>query len=216
MNNFFLTLSALLLLMTAPARAEVVDPHSNDQWKTLNVTIKQLDERTLPDQYEDQSYIEIHFASQVVKMRPKDISVGNDFTHSFTVPARTDDEYSIVYMSPDFGYIEMKRGNAKSGTTSVEAHLKRIDINHMVITRQDGTTYTSAAGTVYVKPMCYSYASQDWRQCIKAGGNWSVAQRNSGTGVDVPVGYQYQVEAYAKSEDGPDSYRSNLLDFTKL
>ncbi len=98
----------------------------------------------------------------------------------------------------------LRSGEVLSGAEVVEVKLKRIDVNHMLVTRDDGTTYR-AKGNVKIE--YYSKRYEKWSSLTSSMPTQS--------GIFVAVGYKYRVTVRAETEDDYDSY-TRVLDFTRL
>jgi hypothetical protein len=205
MKNILLLLVSLLLLGTN-SFADEVNPDGKDAWKSLVVTIKQLDIKKLPTLDGYQARITIQFGGWKEIVETKDIEMGKDFVKKMTIPKADDGRYYVSY-GPVYGdsinlSTTILSGNVKAGTESVEGHLKRIDVHHMNVVREDGTTYVTTKGTANLK-----YFNGEIYH--------PMSQIYTGYGLDVPVGFKYKVEVSAETEDGIDSYVADL-DFTKM
>lgn len=88
-------------------------------------------------------------------------------------------------------------------------NLRRIDVNNMLITRQNGTTYRSRGSynVLFKKNPDDSYSSYDSGSIV--------LQAATETGVDVPEGYIYLVQVSASSEEGSVLTHNEEVDFRR-
>ncbi|MCX6125093.1 MAG: hypothetical protein NTV34_10165 [Proteobacteria bacterium] len=84
-------------------------------------------------------------------------------------------------------------------------NLKRIDVNDMLITRENGTSYRKPGTyTAYYKSAHNVYSSDDYL---------GQKTHSTGTGVDVPEGFIYIIKVTATSEEGSVLTDSQEFDF---
>ncbi len=189
------------------AKADVIDPTGTDAYKTLQVKVTQLDQRTLPDG--EASFITISLAASE-QFYSSVVPEGQTLTKQQKVPKSNSGTYYVsmcaskYYQSASCPF--EKRGTLADGESTIEIRMKRIDVNPMVVTRPDGSTYIPKTGTVEVY---YLNFNQEWD---------ILARFNIGEGIDVPVGVVgalYFVQVSVNTEDGVDTYKSKL-DFRNL
>lgn len=205
MKKYLFLLISLLLLNTN-SFADEVNPEGDDAWKSLTVTIKQLDLKKLPTSNWLEAEIRILFGGRSVTVNTKEIESGKDFVKKITIPKADSGQYTVSYgpIYPDSIRLRstILSGSVEAGTKNIEGRLKRIDINHMKVTRDDGTTYVTTKGQAKVN----YFDGANYR---------AMSQMATGLGIDVPVGFKYNVQVSAETEDGMDGYKADL-DFTKL
>jgi hypothetical protein len=206
----FLTLG--LWMAAATAWGDEVDPIGDDHWKSLVLTIRQLDRRTLPDApvYVDSDaystsprpMISLQFGGKYFAIETSKVSVGQDkVMEKITIPRAAYGGYKVTYEGPGSMRFTLLLGEVTEKTKNLLIELKRIDVNHMLVTREDGTTYTADIGTASVD-FYNSYTHENEMRF------------DTGFGIDVPTGFKYEINVTAPTEDGRDSYKS-VLDFTK-
>lgn len=103
-----------------------------------------------------------------------------------------------------FRDLTLASGDLKSGSKIVSHAFKRIEVNHMNVTRDDGSTYV-AKGDAYIK--MYD-KNNKWIADLVDG----MPTQN---GIFVPVGYKYHIKVVAYTEDKYDTYEQ-YLDYTNL
>lgn len=199
MKNIIATLVLGLFLRTASA--DLVTPIDTDAYKSVILTITMLDERLLQDTSRN-SGIYLTFGDKTVNIPTKNIKKGFNGTKQLTIPLDAKGDYSVMYYSSSDSYsyynqIWLLQGEVTNGTKNLEVRLKRIDVQNMVVTRPDGSTYVVENGNANVtSPKLNSEFKTNY-------------------GMDVPVGFNYEVKVGAETEDGFDSYTTKL-DFTKF
>lgn len=117
----------------------------------------------------------------------------------YTVYETYDGSFSIFYDD-----IILSSGELKKGSKIVTCAFKRIDVNHMTVTRDDGSTYIAkgkVAVTMYDK-------NDNWVKYL-------VSSMPTQSGIFVPVGYKYHIKVVADTNDDRDTYERNL-DYTNL
>ncbi len=202
-----LALILLTLSFSLFARADEVDPTGDDNYKTVIVNIKQLDKKILNGiPVEITLYLDDKQASVSTEL----VSQGSDQQLKLSVPKRSEGVFKLGYSAlasygvhtPRVGaYMGMTilDGTIASGVKEFEVRLKRIDVNHFIITRPDGSQY-EAKGQY---DLTASWPRPDYIAVY------------TGYGIDVPVGYKYNVQASARTEDGWDDYTADL-DFSGM
>lgn len=204
----YLLLAISALIMTATAHADEVDPIGSDDWKTLEVTVKQLDQRNLADSEDNRPYMDIYFGDQRATFDTSKVTKEQSITKKITIPKASSGDYKVYYRvgrsSYDSNDVVLLQGKIDEGSKKLEVRLKRIDVRHMNVTRPDGSTYTATSGDFSM-------------QFLGDDSHKAFSYRNSSTnyGIDVPVGYKYKIHVESTTEDGMDSYNA-LLDFAGL
>jgi len=117
----------------------------------------------------------------------------------FTVYETYDGSYSM-----DYNDLTLSRGELKSGSKIVAHAFKRIDVNHMRVTKDDGSTYL-ANGKVEIT---MNNKNDKFVKILVSG-------MPTQYGIFVPVGFKYHVKVVADTNDDDDTYERDL-DFTNL
>lgn len=192
MNKFLLSLFSVLSF-AFPALADEVDPIGSDAWKSLVVTVNQLDKRALPNRFESKIYFS--FGDKSTSFLTSSITDQGSATKKLTIPKAATGRYQVYFMGNGNYDLKLAEGAVEAGVKNVEIRLKRIDVHHMVVTRDDGSTYVTTDGWARISTGSLGY------------------QTETGKGMDLPVGRKYDIYVEADTEDGEDSY-SAVLDFT--
>jgi len=193
-----------LISISYSAFADEVDPIGNV--KTLAVTIRQLDQRALPNAHEYKSWILIRFGDQKTTLWTSEVN--RVVVKTLTIPTPANGAYEIqfcaqIYDDYDQPCTTIGRGKVDSGVRRVESRLKRIDVHHSIITRQDGSQYVAPDGNVNIESALFAdyYRSFNFQ---------------TGFGIDVPVGYNYTASVTAHTEAGVDNGYKIELDYRDL
>lgn len=185
--------------------ADTVDPIGDDNYKTVVVTVKQLDQKTLLG---IPTKVFLSFGGKTVSVDTDLVSKGTDRKIQLTIPKRESGRFFVSLETSTSSHpsnvsekfdVNLVDGSLDAGVKEIEIRLKRIDINDMVVKRPNGTTYV-AKGSFTLKSNWSSYNSVDAK---------------TGFGIDVPVGFKYAAKVSAQTEDGWDYYNTTL-DFTHL
>ena len=201
-----ITILILAIIFSQTLLADRVNPGGSDEWKVLNVEIYQFDRRTLPNSnLESRLWIELDDKS--INVDTKDIEERGSQMVTLRVPARNKGKFSINYRLGSYSYRNLL--TLASGTIETKVHnelvvLKRLDVNHMLVTRENGTQYYAEDGTVSLSYKNTHDEEFDYLDSYPTG-----------YGIDVPMGFIFGVYVKAKTEDGEDEY-SQVLDFTDI
>lgn len=199
----------LAFAYSSMAFSEDVDPIGRDQYKTVIIRVRQLDKKNLQAV---PSALALYFDDKSERLDTSLVNQGSDQVIQITVPKRNTGKFFLEYIaeskagqhSPNGDHLMRHRileGNVDSGVKEFEVRLKRIDVNHMLVTRPDGSTYWSKGKYTLIG---------HWPKL--GGGSIEVF---TGLGVDVPVGFRYSVQVSAQTEDGIDYYNADF-DYTRL
>lgn len=200
MKKYLLIMISLFTLTASAQFWDDIDPIGSDNWKTVIFTVKQLDTTRLSDALACK--IDVHFGSKSANFLTSEARAVGGIVKKFTLPKRDNGGYSVTYGCPGLSYrYYFKNGTLEKGTLNIEIRLKRIDVNHMVVTDEDdGTTYVAPNGNV-------SITSTLWKT--------DTLSMKTGFGIDVPVGYQYKINVRTPTKDGTDVFNA-ALDYTLL
>jgi hypothetical protein len=202
MNRIFGILLGLFVI-TSVTHADVVDPIGSDKYKTITVKIRQLDQRTTPNQ-NVKTWVTFSLGDKEIKIDTAEVSQDHDVEKQITIPAAQDGTYYVGWGVSGDNYHTVESGKLAEGTKTIEVRLKRIDVNPMVVTRPNGSTYLATTGTVEIQ--IYDEDHSMWRN--------RMTYFDMGYGVDVGAGF-YKVTVSATSEDGIDVFNQKL-DFRNL
>ncbi|MCX6116606.1 MAG: hypothetical protein NT027_03630, partial [Proteobacteria bacterium] len=127
---------------------------------------------------------------------------------TYKIPLQRGKEFRILqrsYIYKDYMYDSkwhhILHGRISNDLVTEHIYLKRIDIDHMLVTRPDGTQYISE-GEVDIN--------------VELNGEWIslIHTMPTGYGIDVVSGFKYKLIVRAETEDGPETF-SKILDYTK-
>lgn len=196
----------------------VIDPIGDDRYKAFEVSVTFNDTRALPSFFDSPSIVADFSTNNPMSVATHSVKPGETAVLKFAkVPARNAGHYSIEYSSAltARGYsgnhiykldnVALASGYVETTLGKAAIVFRRIDVNHMTVTRPNGTTYT-AEGEVEIKV----YDTDVWGR-LDYVGDYTFP---TGYGVDVPFGYYYKITINAVTEDGLDTAKFEL-DFRK-
>ena len=149
---------------------------------------------------------------RIIVMNDKNIIHWNNMSEvpagsikAYKIPLQRGKEFNVIqnserqYYSPQS--ILVLNGKITNDLVIQHLYLKRIDIDHMLVTRPDGTQYTSK-GEVDIN--------------VDLNGEWQsiIHTMPTGSGIDVVSGFKYKLIVRAETEDGSETF-SKILDYTK-
>jgi len=192
-----------LLFVFQSAIADVIDPIGDDPGnKSVSLEIKLLDQNVYETAWPTSvpQNVRFSFANSKQLFSIKSFTSENTPANLKGKPLTTFETHDGIY-SVIYGSFRLVEGELEKGTKKLVICLKRIDVNDMLITRSDGTTYYA--------PGYFSVSTDGGLIPLIAS---RVATRQ---GIFVPVGLKYQIVVRAKTEDDEDSY-TKTLDFTNI
>ncbi|MEZ4742668.1 MAG: hypothetical protein R3B45_09505 [Bdellovibrionota bacterium] len=113
-------------------------------------------------------------------------------------------EYKMSYGESYRSDKILEEGELESGNKIITHKFKRIDINHMLVTTDNGETYL-AKGSVKIRMLL---ANGEYVDTLEP----SMPTRH---GIYVPTGYKYEIKVTAETRDDTDTYTATL-DFSNL
>ena len=180
--------------------ADVVDPIGDDPgFKSVQFQIKILDKIIYKTYGTDD--VDFSFGSESSYFRISDLPAGTPPKTLNSKKYRMFETYAgDYYLKHNYEYL--KKGELDKGFKLITSSLKRIDVNDMLVTKDDGTTYR-ARGTVRITML------------DKSGNKLTTITSRMPTkrGVFVRTGFKYKVKVTASTEDDIDDY-TVILDYT--
>jgi hypothetical protein len=199
-------LSILLLVSTlSPLRADspfvddIINPigqHEDHFFGKVEIVAPR--ERAFSDAGDSQVYIRTSTVkgAQSKVIRTRKVPTAQSITESVGVLKGK----TVAVQYRGGGTLNIAKETPNGDGFNIRVALKRIDVNDMLITRQDGSTY-------YAKGRYCMYAmhDRDWTQVTCA---------STKTGMDVPPGYRYEINVSAVTEEGIQKAEKFSVDFT--
>lgn len=201
-------LAALILLQAACSRApspatlqDEVNPTGADA--ALNVTIHGPHSRILPTDPNAVSVVNAWClkgpacpAANVLFSIPTS-SATPDAASAQHAPLALTSSFAVSMSYSNGVRLDLDFGSVNDALTNVDVALGRIDVNHMTVSRPDGSSY-SAKGTAIVS------------RVDDAAKEVAIATIATGYGLDVPNHARYKIVVNVFAEDGPKSTTSFL------
>lgn len=188
---------ASLLLMSNFAISQVIDPTGNDDWKTLQVTLTTPHKKTFPTYSSCSESFRIQFWDEYDYLYPSKVTKSQSQTKQIQIPAAKSGNFYVRYELGN-DYIRVADGNVENGLKKITVQFNRIDVNDMLVTREDRTTYM-APGRATI-----SYFDKNGTKRVVC------SSMPTKKGINVLPGYKYHIRVGANTEDGYDTYEATL------